>query len=370
MTAEGLTDQAPTPVRMFGGHLANLAAGGANNATPIGTAAAAALGPRLGLAAWADHLEAVPGPAQGAHVQWTAAVASSALVEQLAPAVYRYFSAGAVIAPHAQAPAARRPLDEVVGTVADGLRLTRAALARLLSVPRTSLYRSLADPARRGASDAVERRATFVADLVEAHQPAAALLVESRPAELTDALARDDYLRVLQLFAESRAQWAALAARSYSAAIQGVDQATPDVRRLLREPGFADAVRLVAELSPADAAPSVDRAEAFIDLDDALRAARTGDEVPEQWAFLHTLSREEREALRRRAFAVLRTEDFGPVRWQRFVSAESARAWASYQVTELQPIEAEELPAVDDGRDAWGLDLAPGRRPAAFDRRR
>jgi hypothetical protein len=128
-----------------------------------------------------------------------------------------------------------------------------------------------------------------------------------------------------------------------------VVQHLDEVERLVAEPGFAVAAQAVEWFAERGALAGL-RVIATVQLERALRAARTGSDLPPEWDFLPLLRFDAMDAFRARAQAYLDSALFTGEGWSALVQTEADRAWATYQPVVLPPDPVEPAPA---GGGSW-----------------
>ena len=210
------------------------------------------------------------------------------------------------------APMRRRTKSELLDlleSVKEGLRLPITNVSRLVGVPRTTLYRS-----KKVAYEDLDQRllaavtkAEFLSNLFAENATAAESLVHDRAEDVTSRLDANDFIGTRLLFTEVKRQLAAARRRPSDVFLGGTTRITDETRRLLDEPGLAEAVGLIVSVSPYGGELEIDRARAAADFTTALDAVREGDLVAEEWGFLLTLRRDERVDVSRRASDLIRS---------------------------------------------------------------
>lgn len=266
-------------------------------------------------------------------------------------------------------------LTTLLDSIQDGLGLHVTEVAKLVGLPRTTLYRAK----RRAGAYVDDRlfnvttRAEFLSNLMGESRAATEGLVRGRFEDIRSLLGTGDFVSARSLFIECKRQMVAAKRRPVDTTFSRFKDITDETRDMLAEPAFADAMELVVGLNPYAGEVEINRAEAFADLDKALTAAARGDTVPELWDFLLTMRKGDRDEVRRRGFDFIRSDSFSQSAWADFVAHESEAAWQQYRLDILPALEPEPLGTAQEGQPQakWEIDLSDFAVDDSFyDRRR
>jgi hypothetical protein len=131
-----------------------------------------------------------------------------------------------------------------------------------------------------------------------------------------------------------------------------------DVSHVVAQPGFEEAASAFASILAAGDHP-LERLQAIVEAEAAVKAGHEGGELAEAWDFLPTMTHIAMDELLDRARALAWSDAFTPESWRAFTERESEAAWASYNPVLITRDHPEHAPVVDAGPE-------PATRPSRF----
>jgi hypothetical protein len=230
----------------------------------------------------------------------------------------------------------------------DRLGIAWEPLLDVLSYPYRTFFthrKAAILPAIPGIGGAVRTLAS-IADL---DPSAARVLLSGRTDDVRRLLREANYSAVREIFDRIRRELAQQGVARFEPGLI-VSEHLDAFRRITAEPDFAVAAQAIEGYTQRSGTLAADRMLATVELETALREARTGDGLEAQWDFLPVLNFAGMDALRARAQGFISSEAFSIETWRAFVAAEAARAWHGYNPLVLPPDSVEPAPARPTGR--------------------
>lgn len=123
-----------------------------------------------------------------------------------------------------------------------------------------------------------------------------------------------------------------------------------EFRTITASPEFTVAAQALEGFTQQSGLHAADRMVATVELETALAAARTGDDLTPEWDFLPILTFAEMDALRARAQQFIGSDAFTVEAWRDLVAAETARASDAYSPLVLPADPVEPAPTRAEGR--------------------
>jgi hypothetical protein len=260
-------------------------------------------------------------------------------------AFQRYFDEMVVFASAEDLLPTQAEVLQVLENIRQQLGLNAETMAALLGAKVRSYYNWLGGTQMPFARLIVATRAGTTLGAIVASDPTLAKRIFDTTPEAASQLIATGQL----------ASWKALVDRAraeQSLELQAVRQVLPIAVKLpegetpqtfaatVKSAAFRAAAALLERLAPQTHATSeIWRAEAYTQLDAMLDTRASGEELPEEWVFLTTMTGPGLDELRERAHALLEDPHSTSADWDSFVAEEGERAWDSYSFEPLGPLE-------------------------------